>query len=238
MMIGMNPLKFFKLGLCCGILFLIFSTHTYTTQIQSAVLGNTRSATSIANVDSNKNDSAKLEVSKYNLTVVVPGLGDPRRMPVLKESLQTIQSSLAKRQYGFSCFVYVWNETFLPEVIETLDLCDVVYNVGMWVAHMKRVPIPQNNTATHFAIMMDDVDLKTNNVDTAHMLDWMQDAGYGLNSAAVPGWTWPLMHPRKNCTSHITGYADILFSVFKVDAWLCFIFGLEFVWMGLRRHIW
>ena len=189
------------------------------------------------------NETVSDSPTLYNLTIVVPGLGDPLRLPIVKRSLLRIQESFPNNNsntsytttnhHEFHCIVYVYKKSLLSEAVAQFNFCNVVYNEGMWTSHMKHVPSLESTT--HVAIMMDDIDVATHKLDAIHMIHRMDHIGYGAVSAAVVNWTYSAMHPRTSCTSHRTDYADILFVIFEHSAWKCWQDNLN---LTLNKYGW
>ena len=148
------------------------------------------------------------------LAVVVPGLGDAIRIPVLQKSLKGLST-----EQRISCIVYVWDKSLMDEATERLDECTVIYSEGLWTHHMVRVDETVLGNATHIAILIDDIDVSS--VNSTSFLSTMSRAGYDAASAAVPGWHYDSIQPRKECKSHRTDFADVLFLVYTREAWRC-----------------
>lgn len=149
------------------------------------------------------------------LVVVVPGLGDATRIPVLQKSLTGLLATTEQ----VSCIVYVWNKTLVDEATDKLKLCTVTYNEGLWTNHMLRANDSVIGNATHVAVLIDDIDVSAVNVSS--FLSTIHQAGYDVASASIPGWHYKAMHPRAECKSHRTDFADVLFLVYTRQAWRC-----------------
>ena len=173
------------------------------------------------------NSAVERNDTKTDLLVVVPGTGDPSRLPGLKKSLEALSlSAAANDNLSFQCLVFVWEETLVEQTKQSIPNCTVEFNTGKWTHHMLKVPQPPSagpggDSATHVAILVDDVDVSRVNI--SEFLSTMTEAGYGMASAAVPQWHYPAMHPRYECGSHRTDYADVLFVVFTVSTWQCWL---------------
>lgn len=173
-----------------------------------------------AATSTNEDSRAQLK----NLTVVVPGFGDMSRMPVLKQSLAAIQDSLIRsKQYGFSCLVYVYKDAILAEAVSELSFCQVEPNQGLWTHHMKKVPPLDPSLTSHVAVIMDDIDVFSHHLDTSFMLDRMEKMGYNMASSSFPRGSVHRegLHQRAECTSHETGYVDILYTIYDWKSWKC-----------------
>jgi len=100
---------------------------------------------------------------------------------------------------------------------------------------MKKLPEEEAKESTHVAVLMDDIDVKTNNVSAARMIDRMDSKGYQMVSAAVPGWSKPAMSPRSECRSHETGFIDVLFAIYERESWLCWQRSID---LGINSFGW
>lgn len=174
----------------------------------------------------------------YELLVVVPGLGgtDKRRLQIVKKSLGAIKKSLEEANFGFRCLVYVYEDSFLPRArqgLQELACDDVVLNPGLWTHHMKRVPTLSSFSSrqldssafasrpiTHVAVLIDDIDVS--DIDMPDFLRTMTVGNYSMASPSTRRSNHEIpMLQRKECRSHRTDFADILFAVFERDAWKC-----------------
>jgi len=155
-----------------------------------------------------------------SVLVVVPGIGDMRRLTNLKSSLLQLRKTSST-----DCLVIVWNASAMEQIKEELQFCHVQYNSGMWTDHMKLVtsdhPKINFGLLTHVAVLIDDIDVSK--VHFTKFLNLMRIAGYGMASASFSQWHYHVMHRRSVCTSHRSDYADILFSVFTIPTWLCWL---------------
>jgi len=155
-----------------------------------------------------------------SVLVVVPGIGDVSRLRILKASLLQLRKTSSA-----DCLVFVWNASAMEQVKEELQFCHVQYNSGMWTDHIKLVtsdhPSINFGRLTHVAILIDDIDVSK--VHFTQFLNLMRISGYGMASASFSQWHYHVMHRRSVCTSHRSDYADILFSVFTIPTWLCWL---------------
>jgi hypothetical protein len=66
---------------------------------------------------------------RHGIVVVVPGLGDPARLPQLKSTLLALQQS-AEPRVDFACIVYVWKQALVENITQELDFCVVEFGTG------------------------------------------------------------------------------------------------------------
>jgi hypothetical protein len=156
--------------------------------------------------------------------IVVPGFGDATRLLGLTASLVKLMSNPS---ISSSCLVFVWNPELYLQASSALPFCMVRLSVGLWTNHMLAVDVvpPEASTFSHVAVLIDDIDVTK--VDLARFLEVMTESRFGMASASFPQWHYPVLHPRMQCSSHRSDFADILFSVFTLDAWKC--------WIGMIR---
>lgn len=167
--------------------------------------------------------SPNLPATRKSLTVVVPEFGDMGRMPVLKQSLESIRASLQAKHYGFNCQVYVLSnwEAFVNETKSNLPFCKIRYKQRRyWTYHMKAVP---SLSSDYVAVLKDDIDVFTHKLDTAYMLNRMEFKGYNMVSSSFQRESGLRegLHERPECYSHETGYVDILYTIFDHRTWKC-----------------
>ena len=155
-----------------------------------------------------------------SVLVVVPGIGDMSRLTNLKASLLQLRKTSSA-----DCLVIVWNASAMKQFKEELQFCHVQYNSGMWTDHMKLItsdhPKINFGRLTHVAILIDDIDVR--NVHLTKFLNLMRISGYGMASASFNQWHYPVMHSRRVCSSHRSDFSDILFSVFTIPTWICWL---------------
>jgi hypothetical protein len=65
-----------------------------------------------------------------SIVVVVPGHGDPARLPLLKSTLWALQQS-SESTVDFACLVYVWKQALLDNITQELDFCLVEFSSGL-----------------------------------------------------------------------------------------------------------
>jgi len=178
---------------------------------------------------------ASHEDTEFRLAIVVPGLGDVTRISILNQSLQAIMSS---PKTPTSCTVYVYNQTLFDEHRQDLPQCELIFNKGFWTHHMDRAPLhPMVNgeNATHVALLLDDLHLSFD-LQIHRVLKLMARANYQAATASVPMWLHEVMRPRPKCLSHLSNFADVLFTIMTLDAWVCWKYNvkrylhLEFGW--------
>lgn len=168
----------------------------------------------------------------YELLVVVPGLGDLERFSILNKSLLALQNSMDKTISDFRCLIYVYEQSIWQNATQAFQQCNLVYNKGLWTHHMKHVPHESGTTTvaaattgtltttTHVAILIDDVDVSS--INMTDFLHTMTRAKYSMASASTRWSNHKVpMTRREECISHRSDFADILFAVFQLDAWLC-----------------
>lgn len=184
--------------------------------------------------------SHKQSTRSRKVLVVVPGLGEARRVNLTLRSLETLRRSAmgdgdSKDGGTFACLVYVYDVEILDEAKGRMQhLCEVVLNVGMWTSHMKSVPPVLNTTGpaalspmlrlltdgvTHVAIMMDDMDVA--DLDLARFVALMDFTGFGVASPAFPNEYYEVMRRRCECVYHRTDFVNIMFAVFTRRVWQC-----------------
>jgi hypothetical protein len=158
---------------------------------------------------------------RYEVLIVVPGIGDAQRIPNVERGLRRLQASTRKNGHGFGCRVYVWNPEVLAETRGRLKSagCDVQLSEGMWTHHMSKVPSLADTNYTHVGVLMDDVDVT--GVELGDFLTLMDWSGFGVASPAFDDPIYPSMRPRYNCFYHRTDFVNIFFAVFARDAWGC-----------------
>eukprot|EP01084_Bolivina_argentea_P058524 106858_1 len=197
---------------------LLFTSLSYLTFIQIDKPDNTHYPSIQAIAISNKQSESAQE-REYKLLVVVPGTGDATRIPTLQKSLLTFKDSQQSTEinYDFQCVIYVYNWTLLDQIKHDIHYCDIQYNVGLWTDHMSKVQLFDGTT--HVAILMDDFDISS--IDTVNFLNIMKKSKFDVASAALPQWHYPAMHTRDLCLSHQTNFADVTFTIFAANAWLC-----------------
>jgi hypothetical protein len=199
-----QPLSCFSLVILLGQLFLIKLEISFPNESKTNFFEG-RSHFKLLSNDVTTPDSSVL--------VVVPGIGDMRRLRNLKSSLLQL-----RKTFSADCLVIVWNASAMEQVKEELQFCHVQYNSGMWTDHIKLVtsdhPTINFGHLTHVAILIDDIDVSQ--VHFTKFLNLMTISGYGMASASFSQWHYPVMHRRSVCTSHRSDYADILFSVFTI----------------------
>jgi len=176
----------------------------------------------------------------YEVLVVVPGLGDMNRFSILNKSLLALENSMEKSKSGFRCLIYVYEQRIWQNASQAFQQCNLVYNEGLWTHHMKQVPnagetttttttaaaaaaaatMGTTTTTTHVALLLDDVDVSS--INMTDFLHTMTQANYSMASASTRWSNHKVpMTQREECISHRSDFADILFAVFQLDAWLC-----------------
>ena len=169
--------------------------------------------------------SPRLDADRQKLHVVVPGMGDLKRLPILKKSLEGLKKSVhASGDWEFSCEVLIWKNEIFSSVSQALGTsCRVHYSQGLWTNHMLSAKLSEG--FSHVAILMDDMDVSS--MDVPDFMSTMRLSDYDVASAAIPGWHYPALHPRQACDSHQTDFVDILFAVFTAAAWDCWIRNID-----------
>ena len=206
-----QPLSCFSLVILLGQLFLIKLEFSFRNESKTNFFEGLSRFKLVSN-DVIKPDSSVL--------VVVPGIGDMSRLTNLKASLLQLRKTSSA-----DCLVIVWNASAMEQVKEELQFCHVQYNSGMWTDHITLVtsdhPSINFGRLTHVAILIDDIDVR--NVHLTKFLNLMRISGYGMASASFNQWHYPVMHSRRVCSSHRSDFSDILFSVFTIPTWICWL---------------
>lgn len=161
--------------------------------------------------------------TRRSILVVVPGFGDMKRMNTLVKSVSAIRDSLQEAHYGFECIVNVWNKSIVLNATQHLEpICQVQYNPGLWTHHLKRTP---PTTASHVAILMDDID--ASRVNMFHTLDVMEKSDLDGISPSIDDQLYRCMLPRRGCLSHRTDFVNIFFLIMKRPLWDCFMSNID-----------
>jgi hypothetical protein len=202
-----------------------------------------------ADLDSVEGESQKSPRRK--VLVVVPGLGEARRVNSTLTSLESLRRSVLDES-GFACLVYVYKLDILEEVKGRMEhLCEVVFNRGMWTSHMKRVPpltdLTTVTTATatagtaaaaappsavqspalgRIARGVTHVAVLMDDVDVADLdlprfVALMDFAGFGVATPAFIDEQYAVMRKRCDCVYHRTDFINVLFTVFTRRVWRC-----------------
>jgi Protein of unknown function (DUF707) len=175
-------------------------------------------------------------IERESIVVVVPGLGDAARLPQLKATLLALLQS-AEPSIDFTCIVYVWKEAILENMAQELDFCGVEFSKGMWTHHMKRVGQSKFSaaalaSATHVAILIDDID--AGNVNVPALLRTMRLANFDVTAPSLPG-RYSVHEMRSHCQAHKTGFVEILFTIFTKETWTCWQDNLN---LEINDHGW
>ncbi len=72
---------------------------------------------------------------------------------------------------------------------------------------------------THVALLTGDMD--ASNIHLRRVLQVVRLAKCGRASVAFPQWHYSAMHQRKECSSHCSDYAELLFSIYTISTWRC-----------------
>ena len=153
--------------------------------------------------------------------IIVPGFGDLTRLGGLKKSLETLMMTSGVL---LGCQVYVYNSTILSIARDELSFCEVRLSLGRWTDHMKAVdefPVIARHTATHIAVLIDDID--TTEINFFRFIQLMKHSDFGVASASISQWHYSAMHEREKCSTHQSDYTDILFTVFTIASWGCWV---------------
>jgi hypothetical protein len=195
-----------------------------------------------AELDSVVGEESQKKPSRRKVLVVVPGLGEAKRVNLTLNSLESLRRSVLDES-SFACLVYVYKPEIFEEVKGRMQhLCEVVFNRGMWTSHMKSVPpltdlTPTETAAaaspstvspalrqlargvTHVAVMMDDVDVA--DLDLLRFVALMDFTGFGVASPCFPNEHYGVMRKRCDCVYHRTDFINVLFTVFTRRVWQC-----------------
>ena len=172
------------------------------------------------------------------LHVVVPGHGEPNRLPSLVTSVNII---VRTTPWNITCTVFTYNDYLLQPAHHKkrqmlLRHCGIVRKDNMlWTHFMSMV---HNDQRDHVVLLLDDVKLA--NVNVRQLLDDMETFKYDVVAPSVLNWIHPIMRPKYShtigekpvylngagCLYRETPYTDMLLTIFNPDAWRCW-----------RRHL-
>lgn len=146
---------------------------------------------------------------RYSIKLIVPGHGDASRTEGLVRNLKKISSSFSKR-FLFTCHVFLYNKITFP-----FD-CERTYSKGLWTDFMKQVNYYDYD---YYILMMDDVYLQKPTVE--NMIDTMKNYNLSVAAPSLTSWHWKIMEQNSSCILRKTNYLDMLFTIFKKDAFQC-----------------
>lgn len=153
-----------------------------------------------------------------SVLLVVPGHGQNRRWSMLEASLAKLKSHCLDYSITFHCDIYSYNPLYTAD-LKKKTFCNVIENHGLWTHHMLKV---KSSGYSHIALLMDDVN--ASNVSIPHAISAMSISRIHLASAAMNGWHYKHMHAfPPPCLVHEVNFVDILFAIFTVQAWDCWI---------------
>jgi len=145
------------------------------------------------------------------MKLVVPGHGEPARVPILQRSLERLRRSAQNSGLRSSCEIFSYRQTNL-----TTDWCTVIRRPGLWTDFMKAVELGVDEEVV--LLLMDDVEIDPT-FDLSRFLCTMRTLGLDVASAAIPERHLTIMLPNASCAARRTSYVDILFVAFTRRAW-------------------
>jgi len=161
------------------------------------------------------NDKARVlrppVTSRSSMKLVVPGHGEPARVPILQRSLERLRRSAQNSGLRSSCEIFSYRQTNL-----TTDWCTVIRRPGLWTDFMKAVELGVDEEVV--LLLMDDVEIDPT-FDLSRFLCTMRTLGLDVASAAIPERHLTIMLPNASCAARRTSYVDILFVAFTRRAW-------------------
>lgn len=142
--------------------------------------------------------------------VVVPGHGSPKRSKAMMNTIRRLRVNIPVHTL-FSCSIYVYNLSLnLPS-----NICEIHHRRGFWTDFMQIVE-PKYD---YIGLLMDDVYVENNDMNSFFKLMDVYDVD--VAAAALPNWHWHIMKKRDDCLLRRTRYTDMLFTVFKKSAFVC-----------------